>query len=143
MQVSNTAALPNAQTCTATTSDAAASGTVEPGAGSSNSAPLANSSSNAPAVTVSLSAAAQAYLSQPDPPSIEETQRAKKKPKIKTLLEMMLEWGRKYEEQRDQQQKDKQLAASQGVAPANAALTTNSPKKATPGMAVGGDTDAK
>jgi hypothetical protein len=136
MQVSNTAALPNAQGGNA--SEAAASGTVAQDAGSSNNAPPTNTVGAAPAVTVSISAAAQAYLSQPDPPSIADIQRAKKKPKIKSLLEHMLEWGKKYEEQRDQQQKDKQLAASQGVASSSPIMTTNSPKQLLPGQPVGG-----
>jgi hypothetical protein len=93
------------------------------------------------AVKVSLSEAARAYLSQPVPPSISETQRAKKKPKMKQLVELMLEWSKKYAEQRDLQQKAKQLAVRQGVAPSGAALTTTGAKKPPLAQPIAGNTD--
>lgn len=70
----------------------------------------------APATRVTLSAAAQAYLSQPDPPTAAEVRR-NKKPKMKTLVELMLEWSKKYEDQQRLREKDKPpvspLAAAQ------------------------------
>ncbi|HEY4316086.1 MAG TPA: hypothetical protein VGN04_00640 [Herbaspirillum sp.] len=111
------------------------------GDASSVGATAATAATAAASVKISLSPEAQAYLSQPDPPSIAETQRAKKKPRMKQLVELMLEWGKKAEDQRDQQQKAKQLAASQGVAPGNAP-TANNIKKIPRGQPIGGDADA-
>lgn len=111
MQITTFPTLPNIQ-AGAAAPDAAAQDTVRSSAPADSAAP-SSASYGVLAATVSLSDAAQAYLNQPNPPSLADIQREKKKPKMKTLLEHMLEWARKYEEQRDQAQKEKQFAPVQ------------------------------
>ena len=112
---------------TANDQSAAANAQEAPAAAQVASAPPPAVANAAAATQVSISEAAQAYLSQPNPPSISEIQREKKKPKMKTLLEHMLEWSRKYEEQRDQAQKEKQLAPSPDGNAAKAAAASPAP----------------
>lgn len=121
MQVTNTAAATTLITTTppggavdANSSDVAiAFSAAEQKSAAADSPPVL------PATKVSLSAAAQAYLSEPNPPSAVEVAREHKKKETKTLVEQMLEWGQKYEGQEAQREKKKALTSAGNAAPLN------------------------
>jgi hypothetical protein len=128
MQVTNTASAAASTTATppnspvdANSSDAAiafSAAEQKSTAADTDSAPVL------PATKVSLSAAAQAYLSEPNPPSAVEVARESKKKKPKTLVEQMLEWSQKYEDQQAQSEKKKELTSAGNAAPLNSGASS-------------------